>query len=234
MDIKFLGRGSAFNPNEGNTSAFFIEDDELFLIDCGETVFSKLIEKNIFNSINTVNVLITHTHSDHIGSLGTLVLYCYNNIKGSLNIIVDENVEYISDIEKLLFVLGCPKDSYNYVYTNSINDKYKSFSSIKFTPTLHVDNLNCYSIIFNTKDGLVFYSGDTRETKVIEKILNKKIDKIYVDTNSNKTGSHLCIDKLNEIIPDKVKEKIYCMHINDDKCINKAKDYGFKIVDLVK
>ena len=36
MDLKFLGRGSAFNVLEGNTSCYFIEKDELFLIDCGE------------------------------------------------------------------------------------------------------------------------------------------------------------------------------------------------------
>ena len=46
MDLKFLGRGSAFNVLEGNTSCYFIEKDELFLIDCGENVFNCLIKKN--------------------------------------------------------------------------------------------------------------------------------------------------------------------------------------------
>ena len=38
MELKFLGRGSAFNVKEGNTSAFFYSNGELFLIDCGESV----------------------------------------------------------------------------------------------------------------------------------------------------------------------------------------------------
>ena len=41
MELKFLGRGAAFNPKEGNTSAWFIENNELFLIDCGESVYRK-------------------------------------------------------------------------------------------------------------------------------------------------------------------------------------------------
>ena len=47
MDLKFLGRGSAFNVLEGNTSCYFIEKDELFLIDCGENVFNCLIKKKL-------------------------------------------------------------------------------------------------------------------------------------------------------------------------------------------
>ena len=39
QSLKFLGRGSAFNTVEGNTSAYFVRDNILFLIDCGETVF---------------------------------------------------------------------------------------------------------------------------------------------------------------------------------------------------
>ena len=42
--ITFLGSGSAFNPLLGNTSAYFVRNNQLFLIDAGETVFRKLYE----------------------------------------------------------------------------------------------------------------------------------------------------------------------------------------------
>ena len=29
MNLKFIGRGAAFNPKEGNNSAYFIDNDEL-------------------------------------------------------------------------------------------------------------------------------------------------------------------------------------------------------------
>ena len=32
MELSFLGRGAAFNPKEGNNSAYFIENNQLFLI----------------------------------------------------------------------------------------------------------------------------------------------------------------------------------------------------------
>ena len=33
MELKFLGRGSAFNVKEGNTSAYYKKDNMLLLID---------------------------------------------------------------------------------------------------------------------------------------------------------------------------------------------------------
>ena len=45
MELKFLGRGAAFNPKENNNSAYFIEKNNLFLIDCGESVFKKVYWK---------------------------------------------------------------------------------------------------------------------------------------------------------------------------------------------
>ena len=94
MELKFLGRGSAFNVKEGNTSAYFIEEDQLFLIDCGEDVFAKLKQKSLLGGVRVVNLMITHTHSDHIGSLGSLVLYLYTVLHRPLKIILPDNEEY--------------------------------------------------------------------------------------------------------------------------------------------
>lgn len=77
MKLSFLGRGSAFNPKEGNNSAYFISDNQLFLIDCGENIFGKILENKLLDNIETINLMITHTHSDHVGSLGSLVNYAF-------------------------------------------------------------------------------------------------------------------------------------------------------------
>ena len=42
--LTFVGRGATFNPAERNTAAYVREKNRLFLIDCGETVFERLIE----------------------------------------------------------------------------------------------------------------------------------------------------------------------------------------------
>ena len=77
MDLQFLGRGAAFNPKEGNNSAYVIENNQLFLIDCGESIFERIMENGLLDKIDGINVMITHTHSDHVGSLGTLTMYSY-------------------------------------------------------------------------------------------------------------------------------------------------------------
>ena len=47
MDLNFLGCGSAFNPLYGNTSAYFTNKDQLYVIDGGESVFLKLYQKEL-------------------------------------------------------------------------------------------------------------------------------------------------------------------------------------------
>ena len=94
MELKFLGRGSAFNVKEGNTSAFFYSNGELFLIDCGESVFERVVNNYLLDNIKAINILITHTHGDHVGSLGSLILYCYHNLDIKVNIILPSKHKY--------------------------------------------------------------------------------------------------------------------------------------------
>ena len=54
MELSFLGRGCAFNPKEGNNSAYFIENNTLFLIDCGESIFERIISTNLLENIDDV------------------------------------------------------------------------------------------------------------------------------------------------------------------------------------
>ena len=236
MDLIFLGRGAAFNPKEGNNSAYFIENNELFLIDCGETVFSKLIMDNVINDIDEINVMITHTHSDHIGSLGALVMYSYYNMHKPINIILPSNAKYFDNIEKILSGFGCNMNMYNYINEKEYDNRYCAFQNMRFIETDHCDELDCYGILFNTESGIVYYSGDTREINSVKALISsgQKIDKIYMDTtSSNYPGNvHLYIGILNAEIPTNIKRKIYCMHINDDKCISLIDKYGFNIVKV--
>ena len=63
MELKFLGIGSAFETKLYNTSAFFIEDKKLFLIDCGETTFAQLTSQKFLIDIKEIFVAFTHTHT---------------------------------------------------------------------------------------------------------------------------------------------------------------------------
>ena len=238
MELKFLGRGAAFNPKEGNTSACFIENNQLFLIDCGESIFEKLVELDLLNNIESINLMITHTHSDHIGSLGSLVMYAYYALKRPLNIILPENPKHLPNIEKVLSGFGCTEEMYNLVLENKYDEKYETFQNIRYVSTSHCDELDSYGLLFTTPNGVIYYSGDTREINVIKALISSKtlIDKLYVDTTTaNYPGNvHLYIGLLNDIIPEELKGRVYCMHLNNDDCINMAKELGFNVVETKK
>lgn len=235
MELKFLGRGSAFNPQEGNTSAYFIEDDQLFLIDCGESVFESIIAKKLLNETLKINLMITHTHSDHIGSLGSLVMYSFYKLHQSINIILPNDSNYLSSIENLLNIFGCEKSMYNFVLEDQYNNKYQQFQKINYVKTTHTSNLECYSIIFQTSAGIVYYSGDTNNIDFIQSLVdnNELIDKMYIETTTeNYLGNvHIYVKNLEKIIPSNLKNKVYCMHINNNECMEEAKRIGFNVVD---
>ncbi len=237
MELNFLGRGGAFNTKEGNNAAYFVENNELFLIDCGETVFESL-NNGFLNGLDSINVMITHTHSDHIGSLGSLVMFSYFVLHKPVKIILPTDAKHLVNIDKILFGFGCTEDMFEYVNEKQFDDKYTTFSNVRYIETQHCDELDSYSLLFNTNNGIVFYSGDTKDDVVIRKLLEsgKKIDKLFVDstTLNYPANVHLYIGFLNELIPDELKSRVYCMHINNDDCITQAKNYGFNVVETSK
>lgn len=236
MELLFLGRGSAFNSYEGNTSAYFIDKNELFLIDCGESIFERIMEKQLLDNINCINIMITHTHSDHVGSIGSLIMYCYYVINKKVNIIISKDCLYKDDLINLIRIFGCTNEMYTIIDETQFDNKYKLFNNIRFLKTEHVSQISSYGISFNTENGLIYYSGDTKELKNISNMIsnNETIDKIYIDTTSTNTKNnvHVYIGRLNDLIPDYLKNKIYCMHLNDKKCIEMAIEYGFNVVKI--
>lgn len=235
MEPLFLGRGAGFNPMEGNTSAYFIEDKKLFLIDCGESVFGKIIELDLLKDIDEINIMITHTHSDHIGSLASLIMYCYYEKKMPVNIIKNKDLKHIPMIDMILANSGCLNGAYKYIDEEEFDNKFKLFNSIRYRETVHVKNLPCYSLTFETNQGIIYYTGDTSDINPIKELIdeNKEIDKLYIDTNSlDKDNGHLYIGILDREIPYEYKNKIYCMHVNNKECIEMARGLGFNVVEV--
>lgn len=236
MKLKFLGRGSAFNVKEGNTSAYFIEEDTLFLIDCGETVFTRLVQKKVLDNIKTINVLITHLHPDNVGSLGTLIFYSYFVMKKPINILISDNIDYLIDLRAYLFAVGCTKEMYDFVDVKSLDNSYTSFDTIRFFSIKHTPEIPSHCIVFCKSGNVTVYSGDTNDFMGISCVLfyGDSLETLYVDTTSaNYPGNvHLYIGDLALIIPENMRSKVYCMHFNNDECIKIAKEYGFNVVEV--
>lgn len=236
MELTFLGRGAMLYPQEGNTAAYFEEGNNLFLFDCGEDVAAKLIRENKLTKNTEVYLFITHTHSDHIGSLGSLQQYLYWVCGKKLNIVYDFNIEYMKEIKGILRGFGLEPNTYRMILERDLDNKFDSFSQIRYIESSHGDiPLSSSSIIIRTKNGNILYSGDIADSRIIKYFIEVSdgfIDKMYIDTSYTDSPVHLSIHKLNEVIPDGLKNKVYCMHINNKAVIPLIEEYGFNLVDL--
>ena len=236
MELKFLGKGGSDNQFQGNTSAYFIEKECLFLIDCGENIFERILKQKILDSVNKIFLFITHTHSDHVGSIGSFLFHCYFIRKIEFNIVLPSNALHYNDIKELLRIYGASEDWYKIIEPKELDNKFNLFNTVEYMITKHVNQINCYGILFDTNNGVVYYSGDTREINNIKGLIKsgKKIDKIYIDctTTSNENNVHYYVGKANEELSEEIKNKVYCMHFNKPECIKVAKSYGFNVVEV--
>ena len=231
--LEFLGRGSGYNVIESNTCAFLKKNDTLLLIDCGESIFEKIVKLDLINGIKNVHVLITHMHSDHIGSLGSFVGYCYWKSKIKTNIYFYEK-EKIGEFIKLTGAIE--GESYILHDTNNkrIDELNLTFNS---SLTKHAKTVNTYSFLLKFDNGNdIFYSGDTYETNfdVIPYLKDGNI--IYHDTclNDGEGNVHTSLRVLSEKIPLEFRKQVYCIHIDGENFIEKANAEGFNVVNIIK
>lgn len=235
MELIFLGRGAAFNAEEGNTSAYFIEEEKLFLIDCGESVFKTLKENNILSSIKEVYVLISHLHCDHCGSLGTLGLYCKYVLQTKMHFIVPHHEEYKEQLRMLMHLYG-NNYTYEFIYDDEIDGVFKTFDSVRYDLTKHYDEQICFSFVFETKEGAIFFSADTKTLDNLKNFISKYpvIDKIYMEATDLRMHDdvHLNIEDMFEAIPKHLHNRVFMMHLRSESCKNKVIELGLKIVKI--
>ena len=239
MELKFTGRGAMLNPSEGNTAAYFEDEENFFLIDCGEDVTDKLIRMGKLNQDKNYYLFITHTHSDHIGSIGTLQQYLYWICGKKLKVVFGADMKYANDILAILNSFGIVQGTYDIVNTRMLNDISPMFNRIRYVESNHGDTpLKSASLIIETNEGNILYTGDIADTRVIKDFLASNfpdtIDKMYIDTSLNKSPVHLSLEELRKTIPIGLSSKVYCMHLNSKELIPEIYKWGFNIVESDK
>ena len=211
--ITFLGRDSGFGKK--NTSAYAMIDKRLLLIDCGQTVMRQLQKKNLLNNISGIDVIITHMHGDHVGSLSQLALYSYFTLRKPINIITAcskiEEFLTITGVDRYCQIPGFPEERYT-----------RNNNFVTFIKTNHVGNeMDCYG--FSTKiNGIhIVYTGDTT---TIEPFMHELTQgtQLFCDA-STVGGVHLKLQDniglLNELTKKGVS--VYLMHLDNEPKIRK-------------
>lgn len=233
--INFIGKGSAFNTKLGNTSACIKNNDSFILIDCGGTVFNKLKELNLLNNVKNLYIIVTHTHPDHVGSLGDVIFYSYYILKHRPTILFP-NKEFM---EVFLASVGVSPEMY---YHNGsdliyINDEKIGEFGVEFFKSSHVSTIPAYGFAMKLNGSKFYYSGDSNHIseEVINSLISGELDRIYQDTCGldYEGNSHLSLNKLSSVIPEEVKSKVYCMHLDEHITEEQIEFCGFNVVETV-
>jgi len=232
--LNFIGMGSAFNTGLGNTSAFVKENNSLILIDCGGTVFQKLQKLSMLDEVSNLYIVITHTHPDHVGSLGDVIFYSYYILKHIPTIFFPER----ELIERFLTSIGVSAEMYNLNSSNvvDISDMQLGDFSIDFMPVSHTDIIPTYGFIMKLNGRVFYYSGDANgiSNTILDKLKNGQICRIYQDTCGldYEGNGHLSLRKLCDIVSREFRDKVYCMHLDKHITVKEIKHNGFNVVDI--
>lgn len=212
--LNFLGSDSGFGDN--NNSAYIEINNKLIIIDCGITVFNIIKKKFDFNKYKEIQIIITHLHNDHAGSLSQFILYLWYvyNIQAHI-------ISSCSNMKEYLKFTGTPDESYT--LTNICEN-------IEFIKTEHVKELDCYGFRLTINNKKLVYTGDTSTLNPFMPYI-MEADELYVDISKN-GGVHLKYDDVvDELRNIKSKgTKVYLMHIDDREYIEKKAKEEFYVV----
>lgn len=208
--LNFIGRDAGFGFH--NNAAFYTNKNRLILLDCGMTVFNDLREKVDLKEYDIIDIIITHLHPDHAGSLGQLIMYLWYKLNKKANVYCN-----CENIIKFLDIIGVDKNIY----------LLSSDNNIRFIKTKHVPELDAYGVVINVDNKKIIYTGDTATLEpFIEEM--KDADELYVDV-SKSGGVHIKIDEvLNQLLKfKKLGGSVYLMHIDDFEYVNKITNGQF-------
>lgn len=237
--LNFIGCGSAFNTELGNNGAFIKKNNLLFLIDCGSSTFGRIQKSDLLKDVEHIYILLTHTHADHVGSLADLILYGYYSMGELFKPSVTVFAPYELTIRHLLKGMGVEENTYELSQFNGgggihYGDFHLQFSAIQVT---HVKELNCFGYIIQHDNKTIYYSGDSNEISedILEMLHKGKFDLFYQDTcKADYEGNvHLSLRKLDELVDDDVRERVYCMHLDNGFKKEEAEELGFKVVSSI-
>ena len=211
--LNFLGRGSAFADEQN--CAFFAADDTLVLLDCPMSAFHRLRKSDIPQK--QIVILVTHTHSDHVGGIPMLIHF--SRFLQKHVTVAAPSAEIAKDLEYLIGRLdGCDRNAYTVTTAEALQAPWLR----GVIPVQHADGLDgrCFGYRLQIGGNDVIYTGDTRELEPFLPYLHGGAY-LYTETSAFDSGVHLYIDtllpQLRKLVDAGVH--VYLMHLDDEKAI---------------
>ena len=220
--LQFLGDGSAFNLYDDNTAAYMTVGDALILVDCGEQICNRIIRRGLLEGVSRVHLLITHTHSDHIGSLEGFIYYITYLTDKTLSVYYP----YPSRLDKMMYMQGLEK-SY---HTKPVPDTIEGFT-VEAVKQKHM--FGAYGYFFYSDSASFFYSGDTSviNKRAVRELREGRIDRIYHEVSFSSSPIHTPIADLEAVFAPEERKRVYLMHFADNNCRKECLSRGFSIVN---
>ncbi len=255
LSLFFLGCGTAFSKKLYQNNAIIIKGDTSIFVDFGTRAPYALY--SLGHNVSSIsNLIITHSHADHIGGVEEILLTNRYFFKKKLNLIVPQPMIEIIWEESLKG--GCAYSEYKagnflnlFDYVEYINPEqvflyYKEnrlFYKIKvgtinilFFQTKHIpsdqEELKYHRLSFGLIiDDKILYTSDTKFDKdFIEFLVSYfNIDYIFHDCQFFTGGVHASIEEIDNFDLS-IKNKLFLMHYPDDYenfDINKYKVAGY-------
>ena len=224
-DLNFLGYGAGYNPALGPNSAYFMVNKDLYLLDCGTSVFERLADKGILKQVNKVTVFLTHQHADHVGSLGILLDYCWDILQ--LRPLL---VHPVDGPVKLMEQMGVSPEAFCW----SAGETYgpdANHVAVRFLGVEHAPDIPSYGLVIDAAGDRFYYSGDANDVppEVVDALTEGRLDRIYQDTASRESAYHCGLQKLCRRIPPEYRQKVTCMHLDGAQDPAAIRQAGFRI-----
>jgi len=251
LALFFVGVGSAFTKRQYQTNLLILKGRDHLLVDCGTKCPQALSGLNI-NPTDIRNLLITHSHADHIGGLEELALMGRYVTKKKPTMVINETYQHILwdmslrggcgyneeeagvllsftdffDVIRPHWLPDFPRETFN-AQVGTIN--------IKTMRTKHIpDSSNDWESSFWSCgvmiDDRILFTSDTKFDAELVNYYNDtfKLEFIFHDCQFFTGGVHAGIDELNTFSPA-VKEKMYLCHYGDnwEQNESRVRDYGF-------
>ncbi len=221
--LRFLGDGSAFNVDANNTAAYFKAGEAMVLFDCGERICNIIIKAGILDGVKRLHLFITHTHSDHIGSLEGFIYYVHYFTDIELSVYYP----HTSRLDKLLRVQGL---EFEY-RTKPLPPEVEGYR-VEAVKQKHM--FGAYGFFFYKEGDSFFYSGDTSRvvSRAVKELASGKIDCVYHEVSFSDSPIHTPIADLEKAFAPALRSKVYLMHFASDTCREEAKKRGFSVVKV--